>query len=77
MGFHLHSFCHNHYITEESLAGKTPEKTKIVSELVRKKKKRQQHNKYVLCLKKQPEVQLLGTRDLSLWGAAVRPAAYP
>lgn len=39
MGFHLHSFCHNHYITEESLAGKTPEKIKVVSEMVRKKNK--------------------------------------
>lgn len=33
VGFHLHSFGHNHHITEEPLAGKTPEKTKIISEL--------------------------------------------
>lgn len=33
VGFHLHSFGHNHHITEEPLAGKTPEKTKINSEL--------------------------------------------
>lgn len=38
VGFHLHSFGHNHHITEEPLAGKTPEKTKIISELLVRQK---------------------------------------
>lgn len=38
VGFHLHGFSHNHHVTEEPLAGKTPEKTKIISELLVRKK---------------------------------------
>jgi len=72
VGFHLHSFCHNHYVTEESLAGKTPKKTKDCFRTGKKK-----NHKYVLCLKKQEEVLPLGTRYLSPWGTAVRAAAYP
>lgn len=38
VSFHLHGFSHNHHITEEPLAGKTPEKTKIISEFPARQK---------------------------------------
>lgn len=33
VSFHLHGLGHNHHIAQEPLAGETPEKTKVISEL--------------------------------------------
>lgn len=36
--FHLHGFSHNHHVTQEPFAGRTPGKTKVISELLVRQK---------------------------------------